>query len=457
MILFSRDMLRGRRRATAPWAVRALCVGFIILVATIRIVSAQPARLPVSIPYGFPHLQHPSLDFGDIEGDGDLDLVITGETSEGTPFFDVYLVADSLAGPDGALFTVKVFRRFYSRSHPVTQGTTQFGDYDGDGDLDLLVTGLATFVEQGRSRTEPILHILENQWPPSYRPGGGLASPFELRQTLPGVYRSAADWGDYDGDGDLDFVVAGLPSQDAHQPVIRVYQNERGAFAPINTDLPGVMFGDLGWADIDDDGDLDLAVMGDAGRGVHIARVYRNEAGQFVDMGVDIPGLAFGSIEWGDYEGDGDPDLLIAGGRIDTRFLVGFTRVYRNTSGMLADAGFDIPGGGLGVAKFGDADRDGDLDLFVIGSEEALSPPAFRLYSFDGSGYFLTWDYAGTRFSAMAVGDYNGDGDADVALAGELTSGIQTRFFMNWDFAECVASEWVPRGVTAADCETINP
>ncbi len=428
-------------------------VFFLIATAAcfMRAATAQPAEPPLSIPYKLPAIAHGSVDFGDMDGDGDLDVAVIGMTSNG-PILSIWQLGDSSWAWPGSndVFHVNVFRRASVNAHPVSHGAVRWGDFDGDGDDDLLVTGLANYVERTTHFIQPVLDIYENNGVTATLGGRVLSL---RRIPLPGLHRSAADWGDFDGDGDLDFVAAGLPSLTADQPIIRLYRNDGGTFVPVDTEMPGVFSGDLAWADYDSDGDLDLALTGDSGGGVFITRLYRNEGGRFIDSGLELPGLAFGSLDWGDYDGDGDPDLLLTGGRLDPRFLRGVTRVYVNQSGSLVDGGFDFEGHALGEARWGDADRDGDLDVFAVGVSQALTAPVLRLYTNDGSRFVPTWNETGMRYAAMSVGDYNGDGDADVALSGELiVGGLGMRFLMNRDFFECVVPSWVRVGQPVGNC-----
>lgn len=437
------------RRSQRPFCRSAFRIGVVgLLYAVIgTTAAAQPANLPISIPYSIPPKVYSSLTFGDLEGDGDLDLAISGINANGVYSLQVYQLVDVeliLSASQEEPYIIKEFEPLNIQSPGIAYGDIKLADYDLDGDLDLLMTGLVDYVQGRETIREPVLRVHQNLWPPE-RDFGGWRSPFVWLFDLPGYYQSAADWGDFDGDGDPDIIVAGLPWVGAVQAVTRIYRNDRTSFSEIDPGLPGVKFGDLAWGDYDGDGDPDLAMMGDAGEGAYITRVFRNDAGAFTDIGLEAPGLAHGSIEWGDYDNDGDLDLLVNGMRLDPRFMVGVVRIYRNDGGVLVDAGYELEGLGNGEAAWGDVDRDGDLDLFVVGTPDALGASFLHMYALTESGYERTWSLGGQRFAALAAGDYNGDGDADVIFTGEVGNNANLQFLMNWDYPEC-AIKWIEEG-----------
>ena len=79
--------------------------------------------------------------------------------------------------------------------------------------------------------------------------------------------------------------------------------------------LPGVAEGSLAWGDYDGDGDLDLAIAGWRDQRTPFAAVCRNDQGTFADTHAGLSGVRYGSLAWGDYDSDGDLDLVIAGRR----------------------------------------------------------------------------------------------------------------------------------------------
>ncbi len=302
----------------------------------------------------------------------------------------------------------------------------QWGDFDNDGDLDLVICGTPPGTcEPGR------MYTYENR-----------AGTLVLRQELLGVWSMSANsmaWGDYDGDGDLDLAVTG---QNVCGPVgfTRIYRND-GA-GNLCWDTRQVFTGatmTLAWGDYDNDGDLDLVVTG-ACQPPHdpfpystAAILYRNHPQGFLspDPTVSLTGLHRGSANWVDYDNDGDLDLLLTGGDID---WVPRTILYENDPvGTLTDTGsHGLPGlDWEGVTAWGDYDDDGDLDLAMGG---VTGGPYYQcqIYRNDGAGTF-TWVASPLRivYSSCAWGDYDNDGDLDIGFCGGTWQGWYTRVFQN--------------------------
>ena len=115
------------------------------------------------------------------------------------------------------------------------------------------------------------------------------------------------------------------------------------------------------WADFDGDGDADLFV----GFNGTPNRLYRNDAGTFVDAAADAgvaDARATRAAAWGDYDADGDPDLFVGFTAGDG----GVLRLYRNDGGRFTnvsrDAGVMVDSGAVRQPAWIDVDGDGDLD-----------------------------------------------------------------------------------------------
>jgi hypothetical protein len=180
-------------------------------------------------------------------------------------------------------------------------------------------------------------------------------------------------WGDYDNDGFLDLVLAGQYVVNGNVSRLALYHNNHdGTFtvAP-NITLQGGQNPGTAWGDFDNDGFLDLAVIGQGD-----LRIYRNLGGTNFTQVKYIAGIPGGEVAWGDFDNDGRLDLALTGGAI-----------YRNQNGtdfVLADARLAQPP--AGSVAWSDFNGDGAPDL-VTGS---------TVYQNGGGGYFnplFSWTF----------------------------------------------------------------
>lgn len=194
-------------------------------------------------------------------------------------------------------------------------------------------------------------------------------------------------------------------------------------FTAVQTDLfaaPGAQSNI--WGDYDNDGDLDLLVTFRRAS----TRLYQNTDGVFTDVAaaMGLPTEATGGLgdmrgaAWGDYDNDGDLDLYLGyAGRADPR-----NRLYRNDGDTFTEvgeaAGVDLKGI-TGQTTFVDHDGDGDLDLYV-----AFRETFNRMLENNGDGTFTDISFrSGLAEIRRTVGacwfDMDGDGDLDVFTANQ--------------------------------------
>ena len=335
----------------------------------------------------------------DFDGDGFLDAAAALANDDGAESVRAYR-NDHTPGNGAWVDSLATSANAPRRLAPV--------DLDLDGDTDLLLGGGDSVV------------WLENRRNFSFT-GRGIGASIEGRLAA----------GDFDRDGDLDLMYGGagddtlffLPNHNTARNFVARAQQDVETIDGAR----GVAAGDL-----DNDGDLDLAVAAFASSQV---RWEENTAAGWVAHA--LPGGLTGAfgVTIADLDGDGDNDVVATGDtaaalvwwRNDWPLVNTFTRL---TLGALT--------GARGVAV-GDVDRDGDLDVVGAGISDDLA-----LFTNDGSAVF-TRSFITTTFNrahAVQLADVDGDGDLDLLAAGNTADEIA--WWQN------TSGSWTKRNISGA-------
>ena len=175
-------------------------------------------------------------------------------------------------------------------------GTISFGDFDLDGDPDLISgnwLGKINYYENIGSYGAPV-----------YQKKNNAVSNLSTES----IYSTPA-FVDFDLDGDLDVIAGCLNGK------IFLYKNNDGVFANSSSVFAGIQASGGSYcdmADIDNDGDLDLVISGDAASDF---RLYRNDGSDNFTEDNDIfSGLTLisrASVRFADVENDGDQDIIV--------------------------------------------------------------------------------------------------------------------------------------------------
>ncbi len=177
------------------------------------------------------------------------------------------------------------------------------------------------------------------------------------------------------------------------------------------------------WGDYDGDGFPDLFVVREGGPD----RLYHNEGdGAFAEVGEKLGVADEGRgrwVCWGDYDMDGDPDLyVVRDGQTNLLYRNDGTRFV-----VVSSATEGVSWGRGRWAGWGDYDSDGDPDLYVVNARNAN-----RLYRNLGDGTFEDVSAAsGTddrgRGTAAAWCDFDLDGDPDLYVVNDGSPNVLYR------------------------------
>jgi len=393
--------------------------------------------------------------WGDFDGDGDADLFLVNESGPLT-LSPAAIAASATRGRlfrnDGGVF-VDVTGAAGIAATGCGMGAA-WGDFDGDRDLDLVVTRFGTsllYRNDGEGRFTDVSAT------------SGVGGPR-------GFWTGAA-WADYDRDGDLDLYVCGyvqyrsdgvaagsrtpqyktlVPStlNPSSYPPERnlLFRNERGRFDEVaraaGVDNPTGRSLSATWADFDGDLLPDLYVANDVSDN---ALFHNRGDGTFADIShpawVADPRGAMG-LAVGDWNNDGDADIFI------THWLAQENALYDNQRGTMAatpeaplhfvDRADDLGLGQIALdfvgwgTEFFDYDNDGRLDLLAVngstfpleGEPTLLTPMRNQLFWNAGpdEGFLEVGAGSGPAFAienvarGAATADYDDDGDLDAVV-----------------------------------------
>ncbi len=351
------------------------------------------------------------VNWVDYDNDGDMDAFVFG-----MDFYGTY--ATALYKNDGNdTFTEVTATQF----EDVAIGSHAWGDYDNDGDMDLLMQG-------ANNSVAPTVILYQNQ-------GNDVFT--EAAVSLLQVYNGSARWVDYNNDGYLDIFLTGF---DDVTYVTKMYLNNHdGTFSEdTSTEFPGMINSTVEWADYDKDGDMDFIFMGIDFSSNFVTTLYRNDGnGVFADAGLVTPGVWLGDAAWGDYDMDGFTDLIISGFEYPGRI----TNLYHNNGDGTFTLVEETPFVGVShsALEWGDYDNDGDPDLFLAGAyEESGGSWAYVTYIYNNNGDG-TFTESGINFATplywgdAAWGDYDNDGDLDIIQSGYTAMGDTKTFVFRND------------------------
>jgi hypothetical protein len=347
-----------------------------------------------------------SLAVGDFNGDGRPDIVVINHSGTASVLLNTtvqYATTPSFA----TAVTFPVGN--YSNSVAV-------GDFNGDGRPDIAVTGLET------------VSVLMNT-----TATGATTASFAPQQTFPVTNPESLTVGDFNGDGRLDIAVAA--------------ENPEGAVSVLmNTTMPGATTASFAYQQtfavgngtlsvavgyFNADGRPDLITANSYGNSVSVllntTTPFQTILPSFSspqNVSTNIAGEP-GSVAVGDFNGDGRPDLVIANFDNGTVSVLLNTTPIGATTPTFTETSFSLGSATLqpDSVAVGDFNGDGKPDIVVaLGATSApgevavlmnTTPAGATIPSFSGPYVFDV----GNNPDSVVVGDFNGDGRPDIAVA----------------------------------------
>ena len=372
-------------------------------------------------------------DIIDIDGDGDLDLVVSDESFAPDNLDSVWIFLNDGTG---------TFSQVNLGTLPSADELSEV-DADNDGDVDIFVTGSA--YDYGEDLVL-FVQIDPRNWQKCVicaDVAGDCTDADGNEREAEGVFA-----GDVDGDGDIDVVVshleegslywfervpAGTPGSTGCTMGSNDYYFIKHPIYP-NTQ------GDEGWnvwlEDMDGDGDLDIiTTLGS------LVAIYWNPGDGDFDYrdtllapeirGSGDPIRNYYGLAVGDLDEDGDPDIAVTMPDRDT------VKIFRNDGNRQFTVVYSewIPTP-MGIVM-GDVDNDGDLDMYVasyIDGSTTLDSTIYAIINHGSNSFYLySTTVPGRSYFGTGVGDLDGDENADLLVrAGTYGESTSNREGLYW-------------------------
>jgi len=431
-----------------------------LLALSVVLVNAQfvfsPGPFPFSGYNGYYSLPE-QASWGDFNNDGFLDLALSTAASSGP---SSYFRATRLYRNNNGQGFVQVNGTGLEQ---LSGSTAQWGDYNNDGVLDLLIGGdWGAQLPCNSTNTLPALLYKGDG-------NGTFTQAFSFGKWcgLAGV------WADLNNDGWQDIILVGstakvngaIPSQTS---AVVWSNNKDGTF----TSFPLPSAAALGNADVcvgdyDNDGFLDLGVIGENTTGfAHTVLLHNNfrvagnnTAPSFtVVTTTSFENHGVGSCAWGDYNADGWLDFLLTGYQDAYSSYTESTFLWENLQGtgfkQLNTSANGLVPMGYSTGHWGDYNNDGLPDICLMGRCNSLCPigGGTQLYILQNQGgnsnFYLNSTLVGTGATGddgtCQWGDYNNDGRLDI-------------FAINIDFNTALLTNHAPmKGVPPPPVTALN-
>lgn len=336
----------------------------------------------------------------DFDNDGFQDIFFTGAIdSDGDTNVDV-TSNDFYKNTNGNFSSIQDFG-----DNSVHLSAVKFIDFDNDGLLDLITTGLSY---------NDIVNYQQYRWK-------NTGSNFTLVDNAPGKIYGGLDVFDFNHDGKQDYAINGTQyiegvgfSQD-----LDLYLNNSAGFQKIEAWLPGTQNGSFKVIDLNNDNELDVVVNGFNSDYEGTFNIYINENGTLVQKS-QLPPVSDSKMAFADFNGDGFLDFVVTG---QDENLDSYLAVYTNDGqGNFTESKFEGEGLSAGNVEVGDLNNDGYYDFVLMGDDDNydgytnvyLYNPQLQKFEKSGDSGLYNLGSGGT----LALFDYDNDGNLDILANG---------------------------------------
>ena len=337
-----------------------------------------------------------AVDCADYNNDGFEDILLTGEAHSGTgeiPFSSIYTNTGNGS-----------FEKVDYLFPEVTESYVSVADYNKDGNMDMLVTGL-------KKDTVQISELYKT-------------TKYGFQTTninIPVLKNGTTSWGDYNNDGYLDLIICG--KNELGIPISKLLKNSQtGKFTETGIFITGVYEGFIEWADYNNDGLLDFVISGNTGSNL-ITKIYKNTGNSFIETSTVLP--ESNHTLWSDINNDGLWDIIL----VDNNNI---TRIFKNNGNDNFTETFNYPDVHYRAKdiKCVDYNYDGFDDIVIL-KENNRSKNTGQVKCFKNTGngiftepeeFFLgSVNFNSTNY--MSVNDFNVDGKPDILINNKIYNG----------------------------------
>jgi len=213
---------------------------------------------------------------------------------------------------------------------------------------------------------------------------------------------------DINNDNKIDLILNG--SKTNHQTV-QLTNQSKFQFTPSNIPIPSLKITQQAWADFDLDGKMDWIVGG-----TNFLKIFQSTTNGFV-LKLDSTGLNVASIVTGDFTKDGKTDLFVSGSKAGMPFM----SLLKNKNKFLFQT-IPILRGLHGAMEKGDFNHDGNFDIVGSGLN-VQSRNLINYYAFKDDKFTVVDSLKDYQQGQLSIADVNSDGSAELSYFGKFSNG----------------------------------